>query len=85
MITGRGIPSQMKAKIVNNMPDQGFQMTHKPSKFGTSFGAEGSQLVPKKSKYVSTQSRLSPDTQKKQAREEANKNMKLNSGRSVKS
>lgn len=85
LITGRGIPAQMKAKIVNNIPDTGFAMTHKPSKFASSFGNEGSQLVPKKSKYVSTQARASPDAAKKQTREEANKNMKMNSGRSGKS
>jgi hypothetical protein len=48
LMTGRGIPSQMKAKIEKQIPDTGFQMTHKPSKFATSFGAEGSQLIPKK-------------------------------------
>lgn len=79
MITTRGMPSQLKAKIQNGIPDQGFQMTHKPSKFGSSFGTDGSQLVPKKSNYVSKNVRMSPDALQKEAKEEASKNIRLNS------
>jgi hypothetical protein len=80
MMTGRGIPSQMKAKIEKQIPDTGFQMTHKPSKFGTSFGVEGSQLLPKKSQV---QQKASPEPVAKAEPKEAPQ--KINSNRSGKS
>jgi len=83
LITGRGIPSQMISKLKNNTPDTGFSMTHKPSKFASSFGTEGSQIVPKKSKMTMYRTKPSPEKVNRQPVEVQHK--RGNSNRSKKS
>lgn len=73
----------MISKLKNNTPDTGFAMTHKPSKFASSFGTEGSQIVPKKSKMSMYRNRPSPEKLQKPQVEA--QHMRVNSNRSKKS
>jgi len=77
----------MIAKLRNNTADTGFSMTHKPSKFASSFGAEGSQIVSKKGKNAAPQAKASPEPVAKQpvvkhsSRAKPKKSSKKNSAR----
>ena len=84
MITERGIPSQMIAKLKNGIPDNGMVMTHKPSKFKTSFGVEGSEIVTKSNyDHVLKEKKDLEKRRAQEAKDEATRNQRIISQKSL--
>lgn len=74
MATQRGIPAQMKEKLIKGMPDSSLVMTQKPGKFQKTFGTDGSQIVPKK---TAKGAKADPNAVRKAAIEAGNRNQRM--------